>query len=122
MSSPAPTKPQTAPRTLPVSDEEVQQPKLWHVVLLDDQDHTYEYVIQMLQTLFAKTLEQAFEIAKKVDEDGRAVCMTTHKELAELKQEQIHSFGPDARIASCKGAMSAVLEPADFAGDEDDRV
>lgn len=96
------------------------EPKQWHVVLMDDDEHSYEYVIVMVQTLFAKTLEEAFQIAERVDRAGRAVCMTTHRELAELKQEQIHSFGSDPLIASCQGAMSAVLEPADFAGDDDD--
>lgn len=31
-------------------------------------------------------------------------------ELAELKQEQIHAFGPDPLIPRCKGSMSAEIE------------
>ena len=35
------------------------------------------------------------------------------RELAELKQEQIHAFGPDRLIDHCKGSMSADIEPAE---------
>jgi ATP-dependent Clp protease adaptor protein ClpS len=100
------------------SEERVEQPKLWHVVLLDDNEHSYEYVMLMVQALFGHPFERAYEIAKKVDNDGRAICMTTHKELAELKQEQIHAFGKDPLIDSCQGSMSSIIEPADY-GDED---
>lgn len=108
------TRPQTAARP------EVRQPRLWNVVLLDDQDHSYEYVMDMVQRLFGHPLERAFLVARKVDTDGRAVCMTTHRELAELKVEQVHGFGADVLIAGCKGSMSAIIEPADFDGDDDD--
>lgn len=89
----------------------------WNVVLLDDEDHTYDYVIQMMQELFAHTKPRAFKVAKAVDTDGRAICMTTHKEHAELKRDQIHAYGRDARIAGCKGSMSAIIEPADLGGE-----
>ena len=101
-----------APQTRRKPD--VKQPRLWNVVLLDDSDHSYEYVMDMVQRLFGHPIERAFLLAKKVDEDGRAVCMTTHRELAELKAEQIHGFGADVLVAGCKGSMSAHIEPADF--------
>lgn len=84
----------------------------YHVVLLDDDDHSYDYVIEMLKSLFGHKEEEGFRLAKEVDRDGRAIVFTTHKELAELKRDQIHSFGKDVRIASCAGAMSARIEPA----------
>ena len=71
--------------------------------------------------LVLSDLRSALEIAKTVDREGRVVCMTTHKEHAELKREQVHGFGADPLIASCAGAMSAVLEPADGDGDEGGR-
>lgn len=109
------TRPQTEakPRT--------DRPRPWNVVLLDDDHHTYEYVIRMMRTVFGHSEQRALEIAKTVDRDGRVVCMTTHKEHAELKREQVHGFGADPLIASCAGAMSAVLEPADCDGGEGGR-
>jgi ATP-dependent Clp protease adaptor protein ClpS len=85
----------------------------FHVVLLNDDDHTYEYVIEMLKVLFAFPDEKGFQLAKEVDREGRVIVMTTHKELAELKRDQIHAYGADQRVATCKGSMSAVVEPAD---------
>lgn len=84
----------------------------FNVVLLDDDDHSYEYVIGMLAELFAHPMEKGFKLAKTVDKDGRAIVMTTHKELAELKRDQILAYGADVRIASSKGSMSATIEPA----------
>lgn len=83
----------------------------FNVVLLDDDDHSYEYVIEMLNGVFGHTEQQAYLMALEVDASGRAIVFTAHLELAELKQEQIHSFGADWRIQHCAGAMSAVLEP-----------
>ena len=107
-------------RTRPVHERRTEQPRLWNVVILDDDDHSYEYVIEMLVSLFGHSVERAFEIAEKIDAEGRGVCKTTHRELAELKREQIISFGPDARIAACSGPMSVILEPADFGDDDAD--
>lgn len=111
----APERPPASAR--PQRKAEPQRPRLWHVVLLDDDEHSYEYVIAMMQTLFGHPLERAFQIAQKVDAEGRAVCLTTHREHAELKLKQIRGFGADPLIASCVGAMGALLEPADYDGD-----
>jgi ATP-dependent Clp protease adaptor protein ClpS len=84
---------------------------IWNVVLINDDDHTYEYVIEMLMQLFCHSLEQAFQHAQEVDTTGRTIVATTTKERAELKQEQIHGFGADWRIPRCTGSMSAEIEP-----------
>jgi ATP-dependent Clp protease adaptor protein ClpS len=109
---------QTRPR--PSEATKPDQPWLWNVVLLDDDEHTYEYVIRMMQDVFGVAAERALRIAQTVDLEGRAVCLTTHREHAELKIEQIHGFGPDRHMAISKGPMSAIIEPAEFGGDEDD--
>ena len=92
---------------------QTKQPWLWKVVLLDDQDHTFDYVIRMMQQVFNFSAEKAQAVANEVNRSGRAVCATTHKEHAELKREQILGFGRDPLMATCKGSMSAVLEPAE---------
>lgn len=85
----------------------------YHVVLLNDDDHSYEYVIEMLQVLFGHPPEKGYQMAKEVDSNGRVIVLTTHKEMAELKRDQIHAYGEDARVATCKGSMSAIIEPAE---------
>ena len=92
-------------------DEDVHLDKPWHVVLLDDDHHTYEYVIEMLGVLFGYTIDKAYQMACEVDEKKRVIVWTGHLEIAELKQEQIHDYGPDWRMIS-DGSMSARLEQA----------
>ena len=87
-----------------------RQPR-YHVILWDDDDHSYEYVILMMRQLFGLAFEQGFVIAKTVDTAGRAVCLTTTREHAELKRDQIHAFGRDMLIDRCEGSMSATIEP-----------
>lgn len=112
-----PSDPKSSPsvKTKPVSKKKRKTQPLppWNVVLLNDDDHTFEYVIEMLRSLFAHPEEKGMQLAKQVDTDGRAIVFTTHKELAELKRDQIHAFGTDLRVATCKGSMSAVIEPAE---------
>ena len=84
----------------------------YNVVLLDDDDHSFEYVIFMLKTLFGHPPEKGYKMAVEVDTTGRVVVATTHLEEAELKRDEIQAFGPDPLIPRCKGSMSATVEPA----------
>lgn len=87
-----------------------RQPK-YNVILWNDDDHTYAYVMVMMQALFGHPLEKGYEIAKEVDSQGRAIVLTTTKEHAELKRDQIHAYGKDALIQGCLGSMFATIEP-----------
>jgi ATP-dependent Clp protease adaptor protein ClpS len=84
----------------------------YNVVLLDDNDHSYDYVVLMLNKVFGHSPEKGFELAKEVDANGRVVVMTTNLEVAEMKRDEVHSFGPDPLIPRCKGSMSATVEPS----------
>lgn len=110
------SQPNTA--TAVLTEPKTQQLPPWNVVLINDEEHTYEYVIRMMQEIFSHNKEKAFKLAKTVDTDGRAVCITTHKELAELKRDQITAFGRDPLMAVSKGPMTAIIEPAEFGGDD----
>ncbi len=102
--------PSTAPSTGTGTSE--SPAPLYHVVLLDDNDHTYDYVIEMLQKLFILSAEQAYRNAEEVDTKGRTIVLTCELEQAEFGREQIHGYGPDWRMPRSKGSMSAVVEPA----------
>jgi ATP-dependent Clp protease adaptor protein ClpS len=85
---------------------------LFHVVLLDDNDHTYDYVIEMLMAVFGHTAAKAMSMAVTVDTAGRVIVETTHRERAEHKRDQIRSYGPDWRIPRSPGSMEAIIELA----------
>ena len=105
--------PQTTGKTKkkPKKEKRPKRQPRYHVVLWDSDDHSYEYVIRMMQELFHHDEVKGFIIAKSVDTSGRAICLTTTKEHAELKRDQIHAFGADRDIPRCKGSMSATIEP-----------
>jgi ATP-dependent Clp protease adaptor protein ClpS len=103
-------KPLVAPETEVVERDRLVP--LYRVVLLDDNDHTYDYVIEMLQKIFIFTLEQAYRHTEEVDRCGRTVLITCELPEAEFARDQIHSYGPDWRLPRSKGSMSAVVEPA----------
>ncbi len=85
----------------------------YHVILLDDDDHTYGYVVEMLGRVFGYDQSKAYRMAQEVDLTGRVIVDTTTLERAELKREQIHAYGKDWRLPRCKGSMTARLEPAE---------
>jgi ATP-dependent Clp protease adaptor protein ClpS len=87
-----------------------RQPR-YNVILWDDQEHTPEYVVAMMQKLFGHPAEKGMQIAIEVDGSGRAIVLTTTREHAELKRDQIHAFGKDPLVQTCKGSMSASIEP-----------
>jgi ATP-dependent Clp protease adaptor protein ClpS len=93
------------------TSRENQETPLYRVVLLDDDDHTYDYVIEMLQKIFIFTMEEALRHAQEVDSSGRTVLITCELPEAEFARDQIHSYGPDYRLPRSKGSMSAIIEP-----------
>src|ERR1700691_737015 len=93
------------------TEKEVKTP-LYRVVLLDDDDHTYDYVIEMLQKIFIFTSEQALRHAQEVDATGRTVVITCELPEAEFARDQVQSYGRDWRLPRSKGSMSAIVEPA----------
>ena len=85
---------------------------LYHVVLLDDDDHTYDYVVEMLNSLFFLGIETAYQHAVEVDQTGRTIVITCELPQAEFARDQIHAYGADPRMPRSKGSMSAVIQAA----------
>ena len=98
--------PVEAPTTTPK-----KQPR-YHVVLLDDDDHSYAYVVHMLERLFGFPPQVGYRMAQQVDATGRAILLTSTFEHAEFKRDQVLGFGPDILLSQSTTSMRAVLEPA----------
>ncbi len=106
------TLPGTSRRQKEKEEEKTKRQPPYNVILFNDDDHSFDYVILMLQKLFGHPPEKGYLMAWEVHNTGRVIVMTTTLELAELKREQIHAYGPDPLIPRCKGSMSATIEPA----------
>ena len=96
----------------PVVTEERDLTPLFQVVLLDDDDHSYDYVIEMLQKIFVFTLREAYQHAVEVDTRGRTVLIVCELAQARFARDQVQSYGPDWRMDRSKGSMTAIIEPA----------
>ena len=104
--------PVTRPGTVQRTDQAPLHAPRYHLVLLDDNDHTYAYVIELLGHVFGYGREKAFALACVVDSEGRAIVETADEDTVLRHQGQIHAYGADPRIPHCRGSMSAVIESA----------
>lgn len=110
----APAQP-AGPAVAPAQPQ--QQPDLeppYHVILHDDDDHTHTYVVLMLADIFGYDHSKGFQLACTVNDHGLAIVATCHKELAELRVDQITHYGPDPTASKKDAArsMKATMEPA----------
>lgn len=64
---------------------EVQPPKLYKVLLLNDDFTPMEFVVEILERLFDKDHAVATELMMKVHQEGRAVAGIYPYEIAETK-------------------------------------
>ncbi len=103
----------TVPTVVPTENpiERRQATPLYRVVLLDDDDHTYDYVIEMLQNVLVFSVQQAYRHAVEVDTQGRTVLITCELGEAEYARDSVQGYGPDWRLDRSKGSMSAIVEP-----------
>lgn len=65
------------------------------VIIENDEEHSYAYVIDVLSRVCGHEVEKAFQLAQQIDLTGRASVWTGTLEVAELKRDQIRGFGPD---------------------------
>ena len=100
------------PRHKAESSTRTQRQPPYNVVILNDEEHTFDYVIELLVKLFGHSLATAKELTWRIHTTGRAIVYTTHKEKAELKRDQVLAYGPDPRMSISKGPLGCYIEPA----------
>lgn len=106
------TMPNPETGTRVIEDTDAQKEPPYHLILLDDDYHTYQYVVAMLHAVFGYGPDKGFAIACVVDSQGQAIVMTGGHEEVSNKQQLIHSYGADPMMSTSVGSMSAVIEPA----------
>ncbi len=94
------------------TEQQTQRQPPYNVVVLNDEEHSFPYVIELLVKLFRHPLPKAEELTLRIHTTGRAIVYTTHKELAELKRDQVIAYGPDPRMQASKGPLRCYVEPA----------
>ncbi len=85
--------------------------KLYHVIILNDDEHSFDYVIEMLQAIFGFSYPTALSHTMEADSTGSSIVWTCGLEEAERKRDQIHAYGPDPRMPNSRGSVMALVEP-----------
>ncbi|MCL2344365.1 MAG: ATP-dependent Clp protease adapter ClpS [Desulfobulbus sp.] len=70
----------------------LEPPKMYKVVLLNDDFTPMDFVIAVLQRFFSLNTEQATRIMLKVHHEGRGVCGVFPRDIAATKVEQVSAF------------------------------
>ncbi len=69
-----------------------KKPSLYKVLLLNDDYTPMEFVVQILESLFGKSREQAVEVMLHVHRHGVGICGLFTFEVAETKVTQVIEF------------------------------
>lgn len=73
------------------------RPRMYKVILHNDDYTTMEFVVEILVSVFGKSLEKATQMMLNIHNKGREICGIYPKEIAETKVETVHN------LASNKG-------------------
>ena len=85
----------------------------YNVILENDDHHSAEFVVEVLQKALGYAAERAFRLMMQAHTSGRAVVWTGPKEVAELKADQIRSFHETQNETKAKlGPLGCYIEPA----------
>ena len=78
------------------SREKTKEPKLYSVVLLNDDYTPMQFVVDVLETLFLKSPAEAYRIMMQVHLGGRGVAGIYPWEVAETKVDTLTSQAREA--------------------------
>lgn len=96
------TEAETAPETRSVRD--------CKVVLFNDEEHTYDYVVEMLTHTCRLARMEAFRCAVEVDLTGRTIVFYGSRAACTNVADKIRAYGPDHRLPQSMTSMRAEVE------------
>jgi len=73
-------------------EEQLTEPPLYKVILLNDDYTTMEFVVEILMSVFQKTIEEATTIMLAVHRQGAGVAGVYPYEIAETKVDTVHTL------------------------------
>lgn len=92
----------------------LRHPRLYLVVMLNDDYTPMDFVVHVLETFFSMNREQATRVMLQVHTEGKAVCGTYSRDVAETKSEQVNRYARQS-----EHPLICSIEVAEF-DDEDE--
>jgi len=86
-------------------DIELQEPKKYKVILLNDNYTTMEFVVNILKTIFKKSETEAQQIMLNIHYNGKEVCGIYPYEIAYTKVKQVEFYARKAEFP-----LKAIME------------
>src|ERR687889_2602278 len=80
---------QTGGEVLERTREQTQQPKLFKVLLLNDDYTTMDFVVEVLESIFNKAPAEAYRIMMAVHTQGKGLCGVYPFDIAETKVQTV---------------------------------
>lgn len=71
---------------------EVKQPRMYKVLLLNDDYTPMEFVVHVLEQFFFMGREKATQVMLQVHTQGRGICGVFSREVAETKVSQVNDY------------------------------
>jgi ATP-dependent Clp protease adaptor protein ClpS len=89
--SPTVLKPATRPK--PKIEPKTERPKLWKVILLNDDYTPREFVVQVLKAVFRMNESQAYRVMMTAHQRGACVIAVFTKDVADTKAKEATELG-----------------------------
>jgi ATP-dependent Clp protease adaptor protein ClpS len=83
---------------------------VYKVVLFDDDEHTYDYVVEMLVDCCSLSRQSAFRCAVEVDLSGRTTVFYGTLDDCRRRHERIQAYGADPRLPKSRGSMKSEVQ------------
>lgn len=93
----------------------LKRPSMFQVVLLNDDYTPMEFVVAVLEQIFAMDRELAVRVMLKVHTEGKGICGVFTREIAETKADQVGQAARDH-----EHPLLCVIEPADDPNEGED--
>ena len=77
------------------TEDEVDEPSMYKVHLLNDDYTTMEFVVEILMSVFNKSVEDAYTIMLRVHREGIGLCGVYTFEVAETKLNTVHRLAQE---------------------------
>jgi ATP-dependent Clp protease adaptor protein ClpS len=92
----ADTTPRHGEEVLERTREDIKEPQLFKVLLLNDDYTTMDFVVQVLETIFLKSPAEAFRIMMHVHTQGKGLCGLYPFDIAETKVAAVHDLAQES--------------------------